>query len=217
MSKDWTGNANAVFTTNGSKGHAKEEREKNDYYATDPIAMSMLLEKEVFNKNIWECAVGGGHLAEVLKEYGYNVVASDLIDRGYEGTRIIDFLNEPRFFIDGDIITNPPYKYAVEFVERALDSIPVGNKVAMFLKLTFLESKKRKQLFIDNPPQKIWVFTERVECAKYGVFKGTSAVAYAWFVWEKGYKGKMVVDHLSREDDGYCRNCGQKIDWSDEE
>ena len=44
MSKDWTGNKAAVFVCNGATGHAKEEREENDYYATDPIAAEWLLE-----------------------------------------------------------------------------------------------------------------------------------------------------------------------------
>lgn len=40
---------------------------------------------------------------------------------------------------DGDILTNPPYKYAKEFIEHAMTIIPDGRKVFMFLKLQFLE------------------------------------------------------------------------------
>lgn len=36
---------------------------------------------------------------------------------------------------DGDILTNPPYKYAKEFIEHAMTIIPDGRKVFMFLKL----------------------------------------------------------------------------------
>ena len=53
---------------------------------------------------------------------------------------------------NGDIITNPPYKYAKEFVEKALEVIPKGNKVAMFLKLQFLEGKARRKMFETSPP-----------------------------------------------------------------
>ena len=97
-----------------------------------------------------------------------------------------------------DIITNPPYKFAKEFVEHALDIVDDGRKVAMFLKLTFLESKSRRALFERYPPKRIWVFSERVQCAKNGDFEtykqgvGT-AVAYAWYIWEKGYKGETTV------------------------
>ena len=95
-----------------------------------------------------------------------------------------------------DIITNPPYKYAKEFVEHALDIVDDGNKVAMFLKLTFLESKSRRTLFEKYPPKRIWVFRERVRCAKNGDFqqgRNSTAVSYAWFVWEKGFKGNPII------------------------
>ena len=149
--KNWTGTSRSVFVCNGATGHGLSEREKNDFYATDPIAIKLLLEKETFNKDIWECACGAGHLSEPLKENGYNVLSTDLIDRGY-GDGCIDFLKYDGKW-NGDIITNPPYKYAKEFVQKALDIIPTGNKVAMFLKLTFLESYGRKELFDNDPPK----------------------------------------------------------------
>lgn len=65
------------------------EREKNDYYATDPKAMYKLLEFETFDKNIWEPACGEGNLSEVLKEKGYNVYSTDLINRGYGDDHLI--------------------------------------------------------------------------------------------------------------------------------
>ena len=123
----------SIQITLGASNHALEERETNDYYATEPKATKMLLEKEAFNKDIYECACGEGHISKILEEYGYNVKSTDLIDRGY-GIGGIDFLKETQFF-DGDIITNPPYKLSLEFVEHALEIIPTGNKVAMFLKI----------------------------------------------------------------------------------
>ena len=97
-----------------------------------------------------------------------------------------------------DIITNPPYSMAKEFIERALELVEDGRKVAMLLKLTFLESKKRRELFEKYPPKYIYVSSSRLQCAKNGDFEtyknGTgTAIAYGWFVWEKGYKGEPVV------------------------
>ena len=74
---------------------------------------------------------------------GYNVKSTDLVDRGF-GESGADFLKAETAF-DGDIITNPPYKYGKEFVEKALELIPEGRKVAMFLKLQFMEGKARKK------------------------------------------------------------------------
>lgn len=82
---------------------------------------------------------------------------------------------------------------------RALELIKPGRKVYMFLKLTFLEGKARYiELFSKYPPKTVYVFSERVLCAKNGDFQrmkdtGGSAVAYAWFVWEKGnYAGTEI-------------------------
>lgn len=63
----------------------------------------------------------------------------------------------------------------------------------MFLKLQFLEGKNRKKFFKENPPKVVYVSSSRLECGINGKFSGTSAVAYAWFVWEKGFKGEPVI------------------------
>ena len=136
---------------------------------------------------------GGGHLANVLSDAGYDVVGSDIVDRGYPGTYIIDFLATKKN--NRDIITNPPYKYAKEFVEHALEISGDGTKVAMFLKITFLEGQARKELFAKYPPKTVYVFSKRIVCAKNGDFDaaGSSAVAYGWFIWEKGYTGNPII------------------------
>ena len=94
---------------------------------------------------------------------------------------VVDFF-ELKGSWDCDIITNPPYKYAKEFVEHALDLVTEGHKVAMFLKLTFLEGQGRRELFRNTPPQTVYVSSARLQCGKNGCFDGTSMVAYAWFV-----------------------------------
>lgn len=65
----------------------------------------------------------------------------------------------------------------------------------MFLKLQFLEGKVRKELFNIYSPKKIYVSSSRLNCAKNGEFEKSpsSAIAYAWFVWEKGYEGQTIV------------------------
>lgn len=69
----------------------------------------------------------------------------------------------------------------------------------MFLKLTFLEGKERKEFYKENPPKKIYVASGRLNCAKNGNFDdySSSAVAYAWFIWEKGFKGSPVIDWIN--------------------
>ena len=195
--KDWIGNGNSVFKTLGSSQHSEHDREINDYYATEPRAAELLLKLETFSQNIWEPACGEGHLSKVFENAGYSVKSTDLVNRGF-GIYGVDFLSIDNTFWDGDIITNPPYIYAKEFIEKALQIIPSGNKVAMFLKVQFLEGKGRKHLFVTFPPKIIWVSSSRINCAKNGDFNnlrisGGSAVAYAWFIWEKGFRGTTSI------------------------
>lgn len=188
-----------VFSTLGASNHSKTTRAENDYYATDPQALELLLQLETFSDHVWEPACGGGHLSTVLKNHGCDVKSSDIIDRGYEGTEVIDFLTVTKEDVEGDvprdIITNPPYSRGAEFIEHALDISPEGTKVAMFMKVQFLEGKNRQKLFKKYPPKTIYVSSSRLKCAANGDFVNatSSAIAYAWYVWEKGYTGEPVI------------------------
>ncbi len=190
--KDWTGNRVSYTKTNGYANDAKQERHHEDYYATEPKAIEELLKIETF-QDVWECACGEGHLSEVLDKNGILKKASDLVDRGYGSQE--DFLNSSLSY-HGDIITNPPYKYAEQFIRKALSSVDIGNKVAMFLPIRYLEGRVRKKMFEELPPQTVYVFSYRIKCAMNGEFekmKGGSAVCYAWYVWERGYQGETVI------------------------
>lgn len=199
--KDWKGNATSIYATHGASNHSEGERAEHDYYATPPEAVEALLSREHFSFYVWEPACGGGHISEVLKKHGHNVLSSDLVDRGYGETA--DFLKTsvcPRN--ERDIVTNPPYSLAKEFAEHALDISENGVKVAMFLKLTFLEGAKRKSLFDKYPPKKIYVFRSRVDCWKNGIEpeKASKAVCYAWFVWEKGFLGSPTIKWIDEQE-----------------
>ena len=198
--KDWTGNSKSIYVTLGASNHTESERADLDYYATEPKAVEMLLQQEDFSQFIWEPACGEGHISEVLLKNGFDVLSTDIVNRGYKGQRIeIDFL-KANLFSDlsencMDIITNPPYSQAKEFIQKALDISTPETKIAMFLKLTFLEGQARRKLFEENPPKIVYVFSKRVKCAKNGNFENisSSAVAYAWFIWVKGFKGEPVI------------------------
>lgn len=198
MAKDWIGNGKSVFVTLGASNHTDKDRESNDFYATDPIAVDKLVGSIGFIPSVvWECACGTGCLSERLKQYCHGVVSTDVIDRGYG--QVQDFLLAKEMPSGCScIITNPPYKLATEFILHALSLLPDGGKCIMFLKTTFLEGEKRHRLlFSKYPPQRILQFSKRVLCAKNAEFqkmrKVGSAVSYAWFVWEKGYKGETTI------------------------
>ena len=199
--KDWTGNRKSTFVMLGASNHTNKEREVNDFYATDPHALEIFLDKLEednikLHKDIWECACGQGHLSEVLKKKGYEVYSTDIIDRGY-GDGQIDFLSEKYFKDDlmADILTNPPYKFAQEFVEKVLDRQYKGYYTIMFLKIQFLEGQTRKKLFQKYPPKYVYVNSTRQMCAMNGEFEkyNATAICYCWFIWKKGWKGEPVI------------------------
>ena len=185
-----------VFTTLGSSNHVPEQREQFDYYATDPKVVELLLRMETFAPVIWEPACGEGHISRVLEAHGHEVISTDLIYRGYGDPEPLDFLQETLDGFEGDIITNPPYSVGLEFVKRALDSVRPGGKVAMFLKVQFLEGQKRGEFFKEAPPPRtVYISRSRLACFKNGDMsaKPESAIAYAWYVWEKGFTGDPVI------------------------
>lgn len=186
-----------VFAPLASTNHSKSERQVDDYYATDPRAIDFLFEEEEFSGVIWECACGEGHLSKRMIELGAEVVSTDLVDRGY-GETPVDFFSA-KTARGGHIVSNPPYKLAQQFCEHGLSLLPEGGKMAMFLKLLFLEGQKRKKFFAQYPPKTIYVSSSRMVCAKNGDFvnAGASAVAYAWFVWEKGYTGAPSIKWIN--------------------
>lgn len=184
-----------VFSTLGASNHVADERAANDYYATDPRAVEMLLQMEIFAPVIWEPACGEGHISKVLQAHGYEVISTDLIYRGFGDPEPLNFLEETLDGFEGDIITNPPYSVGLQFVERALESVRPGGKVAMFLKVQFLEGKRRGEFFKKSPPRSVYISRSRLACYKNGdlTTNPESAIAYAWYVWEKGFTGDPVI------------------------
>ena len=203
MTKDWTGNGNSIYMSLGASNHSNSDREDNDFYATHPESVQMFLDRISKDddiklpNNIYECACGEGHISKKLIENKYNVFSTDLIDRGFGNLHNIDFINNDLKDIDKKyfdcIITNPPYKYALDFVKKANS---ITNKYTiMFLKIQFLEGKQRYNYYKNYPPKFIYIHSSRVGCGKNGgnEFNNSGAVCYSWFIWEKNYKGDPII------------------------
>lgn len=168
-----------------------ENREVHDFYPTHHGATKALLRRETFHPLIWEPACGAGDISTVLEANNYLVRSSDLYDYGF-GELDVDFLHQVKTDRPRDIITNPPFKYAQDFVEHAL-SLTQG-KVAMFLRLAFLESIARKTFFERSPPATVYIMSRRVPMWRGEVSdKSSSMMAMAWFVWDKHHKGDATI------------------------
>lgn len=185
----------SIYAPLGASNHSGRERVPGDYYATSPEAVDRLAAAIPLPAVIWEPACREGHLSRRLAELGHTVYSSDLIDRGFGETR--DFFQADGCPPDCScILTNPPYSKGAEFVLHALDILPAYGTCFMFLKTTFLEGKTRyESLFRNNPPLCVYQFISRVTCAPGGDFSAikSSAVSYAWFLWEKGFRGPTIL------------------------
>lgn len=190
-----------------------EPADSLDYFPTPPWATRALCEHVLFDAGdyashlfedfdgtkphpedsltCWEPACGEGHMVHPLSEYFRDVIGTDVHDYG-KGFAVGSFIGigPDRTIVrfagkkPDWIITNPPFKIAAEFIERALQEARVG--VAMFCRSVFIESEQRFKLFQKHPLTIYAPFAERV-CLTKGRWepKGSTATSYAWFVWMK--------------------------------
>lgn len=187
---------------NGSNiagGNPLRGRVENDYYATHPDSTKALLKVERILYPALEPACGEGHISKLLDGEVVNV---DIVQRGY-ADYTQDFLENN--YEDGSfktVITNPPFNLFTEFVREALR---VSNsKVIMFGKLQALEGNKRATYLQTTPLKYVYVFKSRQQPLRDGSdidpltnkIWASSTMAFAWFVWEKGYEGNPQIKWL---------------------
>lgn len=170
-----------------------KQREINDFYPTPEFATLSLLRQESFVGDIWEPACGDGAMSSPIERFGYNVISSDIVDRGFRRAEYpVDFLHCFDKKVP-NVITNPPYKLAQDFIEHSLDNV-ITEKAAFLLKLVFLESESRKSLFERRQLETVYIFRKRIAFGRNGEkYHSGGMIAYAWYVWNKNYYGDPVI------------------------
>jgi hypothetical protein len=200
----------------GTASAPKADRGDN-FYQTPDVATRTLLAFESFTPTIWEPACGLGAISHVLEDRGYEVILSDLVDRGAadkdgELQATGDFLASRRDErgIGADIVTNPPYGEVLnDFVAHALrEHRP--RKMALLLNLNFLcgfADEARSFVMDENPPARVYIFKRRLPMMHREGWDGpkaSSRMNTAWFVWER------------RDDGGYGdETLMRRVDWTD--
>jgi len=183
----------------------ENQRHPEDFYPTHPVITQMLLDREELDGTIWEPACGRGDMSKVLIGRGYDVLSTDLIDRGY-GEGGIDFLDDDqisRFGQFDNIVTNPPFTFALDFVLQAKKI--ARKKICILNSPMFLDGIKRYEMWIDKdfPLKNMYQFAGRVVFRKDGLSdqsqNGLIRFPRAWFVFEKGYTGKPTIDWILPE------------------
>lgn len=179
----------------GNGRHKLADRQ-HDCYETPAVAVRALLAHETFPKVVWEPACGPGAIARVLMAAGHTVYASDLIDYGV-GLAGLNFL-AARAAPPGCecIITNPPFKDAEAFVAKALELVP---RVAMLLRLAFLEAERKSGILDDGRLARVHVFKNRLPMLHRHGWTGprsTGAMAFAWFVFDATHSGPASLNRI---------------------
>ena len=186
----------------GASAPGSGVRDPLDYYATEPAALELFLDQLQVDKihladKIWEPACGGGHLSHVLQRRFPFVLSSDIVMR-YKNAEQCDFLEIlPTYSWGGDILTNPPFRHAEAFLRQGLRFVKKNRYVILLQRIMFLESAKRHKLFQEFPPKYVYIHSSRIAIAKGGDFekyaKGGRSMCFAWYVWEKGFKGEPTL------------------------
>lgn len=159
-------------------GNPREGRQEDDFYPTPPEPTIALLQAERFDGIVHEGACGDGTMAKIIEAFGYKVIASDLVNRGYGVQRDFFSITRP---VAHNIITNPPFDLADDFIKHSMETLR-PRKLALLLKATFFHAKKRQELFERFPPRIIMPLTWRVDF----LGKGRPTMECSWFVWHRG-------------------------------
>lgn len=180
-----------------SGGDIVRRRAKSDNYSTPISAIEALLDREKFVGNVFEPAVGEGNIAKVVSDRGFYVDTADIRDKDSVWEDVDfpsqDFITGPILSKEYDnVITNPPFSLALEFAERGLEV--ARHKLALLLRIQFLEGQKRKSFLESSPLSKVYVFSKRISMYPEGEEnKGGGTQAFCWFVWDHYYEGEPVV------------------------
>ena len=183
----------------GDKRHAIKIR-KDDLYETPPEAVAALLRAETLPAVIWEPACGPGSIVRVLRAFGRQVYATDLVD--YEtpdqDEAGWDFLMETQLPIGAQmILTNPPFKNAADFVRKALDLCP---HVVMLMRLAFLEGVGRSDILDGGKLARVHIFRNRLPLMHRDGWEGnksTNTMAFAWFIWDDSHSWPTELHRIS--------------------
>jgi hypothetical protein len=183
--------------------HPHAER-PHDAYWTPPEVVTALLKCETLPQYLWEPCCGNGAIVNVLRDRGYDVTASDLVDYGGAidlpveyGVDFLKTTHAPRHC--GCVITNPPFRLAAAFIEHTLKLVPIG---IFLLRLSFLESERRRGILDTGLLHRVHIFRNRLPMLHRHGWQGPHArsqVAYGWFVFCRSHRGPIMVDRISWE------------------
>lgn len=168
-------------------------RAANDYYREPPWVVHGLLDVEEFPGLNLDPACGSGTIPRAFLARGLECLGSEKMHRGFgrQGVSFFDYTPD----VD-NIVSNPPYGVIEQFIGHALQC--ARSKVAILARLALLEGAARQPFLKNTPLARVWVSSRRVSMppgdSQIEAKGGT--VAFAWFVWERGWVGPATVGWL---------------------
>jgi len=176
-------------------------RETSDHYVEPTWVSIRLFEVEDFDRSqvLLDPCAGFGRIAEAAKAAGYTVIAADIVDRGYPGCLVQDFLD--RKSAPPTVVGNPPFNAVEAFARHALE-LGARNVALLFPVARLNAARWLKELSL----RRIWLLTPRPSMPPgyviaRGEKPGGGQTDFAWLIFERGYIGKAEVDWLHRDGD----------------
>ena len=180
--------------------HTLVERQRDEYDTPPPALWALLKAERLGSKGarILEPSAGTGNLVVPLRAAGFEVTASDISDRGCPDCAVADFFDLTELPAGCEILlTNPPYYCVEKFVRHALALQP--RLLVLLLRLAFMEARRRTDILEDAGLARIHVFDRRLPMMHRSSWTGkkaNSGMAFAWFLWERGYRGPATIDRI---------------------
>ncbi len=179
------------------------ERDTLDWYVEPPECSAALFQLEEFKGTVWDPACGLGRIVEQARLAGLEAFGSDIVARSPLCDAESDFLDttfKPAF---ENIVMNPPFGCAEEFVRKAIEIVPCGGKVAVILPLVWVSGFSKKRDWLpDSPLKTLYPISPRPsmppgKVIEAGIKPGNGTKDFAWLVWESGYSGEASVRFMN--------------------
>ncbi len=195
-------------TSGAVMAQRREPHDSLDDFPTPPWGTRALCEHLIRRghrldiRTVREPAANRGHMVRPLSEAFASVDASDIHDYG-AGFRVDDYLFGPPPAPVDWTITNPPFRLAEAFIERAEATSLQG--FAVLVRTSFVEGVGRfKSIYQVRPPSLVLQFTERLPMHRGKLAPdGSTATSYCWMVWETEMTGRNLYPEIAWT--GVCR------------
>lgn len=179
------------------------ERDIHDWYVEPFECSSALFAVETFRGAIWDPACGIGRIVIEARHAGLKAIGTDIVKRSELCVATTDFLAATARAKFSNIVTNPPFSIAEEFVQHALSIVRPGGKVAMLLPLVWMAGFSTKRHWLPTSPlRRVYPISPRPSMPPGAVIQagqkpGNGTKDFAWFVWQSGYTGNAEIVFLN--------------------